>query len=64
MGSNDEPTTDEPNDRQTDITASVEYRPGVWPLVVTLDVPEHVLESAGGFEELTETVEYRRATDE
>ena len=45
--------------------ARVEYRPGDdVPLVVTLDVPEYVLDVAGGFEELTESVRVRRATDE
>jgi len=65
MGTNDEPTTDESNDKQTDVSARAEYRPDEEvPLVISLDVPGHVLDVAGGFEELTETVEYRRATDE
>jgi hypothetical protein len=33
--------------------------------VITVDVPDHILNLAGGFAELTETVEYRQAaTDE
>jgi hypothetical protein len=46
--------------------ARAEYRPGEdVPLRVTLDVPEHVVALGGGFEALTETVEYRLAgTDE
>jgi len=45
--------------------ARAEYRPGEdVPIRVTLEVPEHVAVLGGGFEELTETVEYRRATDE
>jgi len=65
MGTNDEPTTDEPSDKQTEVAARAEYRPDEEvPLVISLDVPEHVREAAGGFEALTETVAYRRATDE
>jgi hypothetical protein len=63
MGTNPPRDDDEPSDeRQTDLAARAEYRPGEdVPLRVTLNVPEHVREAAGGFEELTETVEYRLA---
>jgi len=65
MGTNNPRDDDEPTDRQTDVSARAEYRPDEEvPLRVTLDVPEDIREVAGGFEELTETVEYRRATDE
>ena len=63
MGHNHPRDDDEPSDeRQTEVSARAEYRPDEEvPLVISLDVPERVLETAGGFEELTETVEYRRA---
>ena len=32
--------------------------------MLTLDVPEYVLDVAGGFEQLSESVRVRRATDE
>ena len=45
--------------------ARAECRPGDdVPLVVTLDVPDYVLDVAGGFDQLTESVRVRRATDE
>ena len=38
--------------------ARAEYRPGDdAPLVLTLDVPEYVLDVAGGFDQLTESVQ-------
>jgi len=66
MGTHNPRDDDEPNDeRQTGVSARAEYRPDEEvPLVISLDVPGHVLDVAGGFEELTETVAYRRATDE
>jgi hypothetical protein len=61
MGTNYPRDDDEPSGRQTDISARAEYRPDEEvPLQVTLNVPEHVREAAGGFEELTETVEFRQ----
>jgi hypothetical protein len=45
--------------------ARAEYRPGAdIQLVITLDVPGHVLDVSGGFEELTDSVRLRPATDE
>ena len=66
MGTNTPRDDDEPNDeRQTEVAARAEYRPGEdVPLRVTLSVPEHVLDAAGGFEDLTDSVRLRPATDE
>ena len=42
-----------------------EFRPAQdIPLAVTLDVPDYVLDVAGAFDQLTESVRVRRATDE
>jgi hypothetical protein len=62
MGTNYPRDDDEPSDeRQTEVAARAEYRPDEEvPLQVTIEVPEHVREAAGGFEELTETVEFRQ----
>ena len=47
---------------RTYFPARAEYRPGDdVPLVVTLDVPEYVLDVAGGFDQLTETGRLRLA---
>jgi hypothetical protein len=47
------------------VSARAEYRPVAdTSLVITVDVPEHVLDVAGGFAELTETVEYHQAANE
>jgi hypothetical protein len=58
-----QPPTDESNDeRQTNVAARAEYRPDEdVPLRVTIDVPEHVLDAAGGFEDLTDSVRLRPA---
>jgi hypothetical protein len=51
-----------PDVQHPDISARAEFRPGDdGPLVVTLEVPDHVLNVAGGcFAELTETGEHRQ----
>jgi hypothetical protein len=51
-----------PDVQHTDISARAEFRPGDdGPLVVTLDVPDHILDVTGGcFAELTKTGEHRQ----
>jgi hypothetical protein len=62
MGTNHPRDDDEPSDKQTEVAARAEYRPGEdVPLRVTIDVPEHVLDAAGGFEDLTDSVRLRPA---
>jgi hypothetical protein len=66
MGTHNPRDDDEPNDeRQTEVAARAEYRPDEEvPIRVTIEAPEHVREAAGGFEELTDSVRLRPATDE